>query len=406
MVFQWKGRSMPIFNRMLLILLAGFMVCPPSFGEEADTAEKLEKRFFPPEGMTDPEDGKFDLSVMLASAEGFLPVPILITEPAIGYGGGAAVLFFHDSIANKAERLKADVPGEKPKRLPPPSISGVAGMGTENGTWGAGAFHLGIWKKDTIRYLGAAGYASVNYDLYGITDQGIPVNVEGAALLQQIIHRLGKSDFFAGANYKLLAATAKADTPTPLPPPAGDGVEVTSGGASAILEYDTRDNIFTPNKGLNAKLEWTHFDEWLASENRFDLVQFNNRLWMPLTDSLVLGIRADGDFSSGDVPFYMLPYVSMRGIPAMRYQGDHVVTTEAELRWDFTPRWSVVGFAGTGWTAQGDLSEIGEDGSNPAGGFGFRYLIARLFNLRVGVDVGFSEEDAAIYLTTGYAWNM
>jgi len=354
----------------------------------------------------DPEDGQLDMSAMLASASGFLPVPILITEPAVGYGGGAALLFFHDSIADQAKRAAAGHPGGNPKRVPPPSISGVAGAGTENGTWAAGAFHLGIWREDTVRYLGGVGYASVNYDLYGPAGRGVPVNVEGAGLLQQAMFRMGKSDFFAGANYKLIAATAKAEWLSTLPPPAGEGVEVVSGGASPILEYDTRDNIFTPNHGINSKFEWTHFDDWLGSDNRFDLVAFNNRLWMPLSDALVLGIRADGDFSSGDVPFYMVPYVQIRGIPAMRYQGDHVVTTEAELRWDVTHRWSLVGFAGTGWTARGDLPELGENGNHPAGGVGFRYLLARLFKLRAGIDVGFSEADAAVYLTMGNAWNM
>ena len=40
---------------------------------------------------------------------------------------------------------------------------------------------------------------------------------------------------------------------------------------------------------------------------------------------------------------------------------------------------------------------------NPAGGFGFRYLMARMFNLRAGIDIGFSDEDTAIYFTTGTA---
>ena len=47
---------------------------------------------------TDPEDGALDASEWLLDRSGFLPVPIIITEPAIGYGGGAAVLFFRESI--------------------------------------------------------------------------------------------------------------------------------------------------------------------------------------------------------------------------------------------------------------------------------------------------------------------
>ena len=47
------------------------------------------------ENLIDPEDGKFDMSSYLKSARGFLPVPIIITEPAVGFGLGAAVVYFH-----------------------------------------------------------------------------------------------------------------------------------------------------------------------------------------------------------------------------------------------------------------------------------------------------------------------
>jgi len=48
----------------------------------------------------DPEDGKLDASEWLLDRKGFLPVPILITEPAVGYGAGAALLFFRESIGD------------------------------------------------------------------------------------------------------------------------------------------------------------------------------------------------------------------------------------------------------------------------------------------------------------------
>ncbi len=38
----------------------------------------------------------------------------------------------------------------------------------------------------------------------------------------------------------------------------------------------------------------------------------------------------------------------MRGIKAMQYQGDKTLLGEAELRWSFTPRWTLVGFGGVG----------------------------------------------------------
>ncbi len=386
----------------LLVVLIGLHYALPTFGNEAGTTNAPAPKRSMKEMMTDQVDGKPDLSEWLGTADGVLPMPIIVTEPAVGIGGGLALIFFHGSIQERAKQAKEKNPDGTPGRMAPPSMSGLAGFGTENGTWGAGGFHLGIWKEDTVRYVGALGYASVNYDLYGPLDKPRPVTVEGAVLLQQLTFRLGESDFFAGANYKMVSSTAKANTP--LPPPAGNGKEVQSGGASGILEYDSRDNIFTTNRGLSSKAEWTHFDSWLGSDNQFDLFAFKNRYWHPLTESLVLGVRGDGFFSSGDVPFYMLPFVQIRGIPAMRYQGEHVLTTEVELRWDFTQRWSLVGFAGAGWTGSDDFSDLGSSDTHPAGGFGFRYLMARLFNLRTGVDIGFSEEDTAIYFTTGTAW--
>ena len=40
----------------------------------------------------DPEDGAFDMAQFLLSKHGFLVVPIVITEPAIGYGGGVSLV--------------------------------------------------------------------------------------------------------------------------------------------------------------------------------------------------------------------------------------------------------------------------------------------------------------------------
>lgn len=58
----------------------------------ADTAQPVTKR----EGLArflDPEDKKVDLSYILENPRGFLPIPILITEPAVGYGGGGVEMF-------------------------------------------------------------------------------------------------------------------------------------------------------------------------------------------------------------------------------------------------------------------------------------------------------------------------
>jgi hypothetical protein len=52
------------------------------------------------------DDGMLDLSEHLLENHGMLPVPIIITEPAVGYGGGLAGLFFDQPLG---EALKTSL---------------------------------------------------------------------------------------------------------------------------------------------------------------------------------------------------------------------------------------------------------------------------------------------------------
>ncbi|MDH3990361.1 MAG: glyceraldehyde-3-phosphate dehydrogenase, partial [Gammaproteobacteria bacterium] len=56
----------------------------------------------------DPDDGRFDASSFLAdNAYGFLPVPIIITDPAVDGGLGLVGVFFHESDEQQQRRLEA-----------------------------------------------------------------------------------------------------------------------------------------------------------------------------------------------------------------------------------------------------------------------------------------------------------
>ena len=132
------------------------------------------------ENMIDPQDGQLDMSDYLASAKGFLPVPIIITEPAVGFGLGAAVAYFHKPL---------ELDTEEHPHQGPPSISFAFGAKTENGTYLYGGGHSGVWKDDHIRYLGAIAKININLKFYpnlggpGLGEDGIDFNVDGNFLL-------------------------------------------------------------------------------------------------------------------------------------------------------------------------------------------------------------------------------
>ncbi len=390
-----------------LVLVCLVLVTNPVMAQQAadETPEKPSLRDL----CTDSEDGALDLSAFLATTHGFLPMGGLITEPAVGFGVTLGLVFLHDSIENRVvEAKKRNSDGTK-VRLPPPSVSGIFGMGTENMTKGVGAFHLGFWKDDRIRYMGALGYMNANLDYYFdrplLPIDHVSYNLKGPGLLQELKFRLMQTNFFLGANYQYMSFKTKFDLGISLPPeipPLEKTIE--AGGVGVVVGYDTRNSVFTPDSGVDANFEMIFYDEVFGSERSFNKVNTYLHGWIPLHPSWILGLRADGRFSEDGTPFYMLPNIALRGIPATRYQGKHALATETELRWDITERWSLLGFAGAGWVAEREFNEYSFSDAHFAGGTGFRYLISGVFDIRTGMDFAWSEDDFAFYFTTGTAW--
>ena len=87
----------------------------------------------------------------------------------------------------------------------------------------------------------------------------------------------------------------------------------------------------------------------------------------------------------------------------MRYQGDETAQNEAELRWQFWKRFSLVGFAGGG-VAWNDFERLGNTQTVVTGGAGFRYELARKYGIHMGLDVAFGPDNTAIYVQVGSAW--
>ena len=360
----------------------------------------------------DPQDGMFDVSHWLAEKKGFFPIPIIITEPAVGFGLGVGLLFLHDPFAGKTAVGETFDPQnvDDEGRLIPPSVSGLFGAYTDNGTWFIGGAHMGVWKNDTIRYTGALAQASANLKFYGLdggngpTSNGIQFNIEPTIFFQQIKFRIKDSDFFAGVSYLLLDSSIEFNflgtLPIEIPSIKFDS---TSASVSLLLDYDSRDTLFTPGSGLSSGVKASFYRDAFGSDNEFEKYKVYAKYFFGLTDSLVLGLRGDVETLNGDAPFYEYPFISMRGIPAMRYQGETVTVAEAEFRWNFTSRWSLILFGGGGKTDSADFVAATDD-TVYSKGAGFRYFVARRFGAHAGIDIAKGPEDTALYITFGQAW--
>ena len=150
----------------------------------------------------------------------------------------------------------------------------------------------------------------------------------------------------------------------------------TSSGVSLLAKFDNRNNLFSPTQGQYFELEALFNLQALGSDNDFESYHAKALFWWPFA-SFVAGLRLDGKSTSGDTPFYEVPFIEMRGIPSMRYQGETVGVVETELTWNVTSRWAVLGFVGAGWAADSASDLSGESDTIISKGVGFRYLIAK-----------------------------
>jgi len=348
-------------------------------------------------GFTDPTDAQFDVGDWLLNKRGVLFNPILITEPAVGYGAGGTLMFFHKKKDDE-ERAKS---GEELGL--PPSISFAVGFGTENGTWAAGGGHFASWRQDSLRYMGAVGYTSTNMDFY-LADQPLGYNLKGVFLVQEMSARILGSPVFVGGRYVYAHLDPSFDNTGVLPPSLLNRTASNLGGLGLNLFWDTRDNLLDPTDGEFVHVLPVFFGPWMGGDDWFQLLTLKARTFQRLHERFNVNLRADARLSFMDTPFYSLPRIQLRGVSQSRYQGTHAGEAEIEARWRAWKRWSLIGFFGVGWTEGSKFGLMSSSHVVPAGGGGFRYLIARQLGLNMGMDFAGSENKFAFYFQVGSVW--
>jgi outer membrane protein assembly factor BamA len=387
------------FRSQVLLACAMFhvMAGPVWSAQPGDELQQTPASTNAPSKLRSAEDGWLDMSAFLDEAYGFVPLVIPITEPAVGYGAAVGLAFI-------------DKPkGEAQAGFGRPNITHLGGMATENGSWGAMAGDSRHWLEDQLQTLVGVTYASVNLDFYGIgrdnalKSHPLGYNLEPLGGHVQAKYRLGQTRAWAGLSYALATTQVRFDSPdvvTGLPDYERDSRVA---GLSPSFTYDSRENIFTPSRGTYVEMTTGFFSEALGGDDEFQRVQLTAMHFLPLHPKWTLGLRGDASAGFGSVPFYLRPFVSLRGAQAMRYQGEQVGQLEAELRWQFWKRFSMVGFAGGG-AAWNDFERFEKTLTVVTGGAGFRYELARKYGLHMGLDVAFGPDNPAIYVQFGSAW--
>jgi outer membrane protein assembly factor BamA len=344
-----------------------------------------------------PDDGWLDASGLLEEKYGFLPIPLIITEPAVGYGGGMGLMFLSKPLPHAEDGLGR------------PDITTAGGFVTQNGTWGTFAGDIRYWLDQHLQTLVGFVYASVNLDYYGIGDDPalannpLRYNLQPKGGTARAKYRFGDTRLWAGLNYAFAATEVSFDKPPGTPGEPAFRHESNVGGFTPSFTFDTRDNFFTPNRGTYLEASAGFFSPAFGADQDFQRAGLLAMQFVPLSSTLFLGVRAEGAASFGNEPFYLRPFISLRGAPTLRYQGEEVAQIETELRWQFWKRFSLVGFVGGG-AAWNHLERFESTKTIVTGGAGFRYELARAYGLHIGLDVARGPDDTAVYIQIGSAW--
>jgi hypothetical protein len=380
----------------IVFLVAGLAFCPgtSAFAQDSSKLSRQERKAV----MRDTLDGKFDFSRLLIDFKGFMPVPVIITEPALGGFGGVLALTF----------LKPKVPPPGVKYVPP-DITSAFGMYTANGSWAAGGGRIGSFPKAGIKYRVLAGYAGLNLDFYRtfeqVGEQKFAFNIKTLPVLLNVSKNIGKTDLYLGAQY-VFAKTQLAyrpDEPMPDWVPKED-IESNVAPLTMFFDWDRRDNFFTANKGTRLNVQYAIDDNWTGSDYDYQRLHGMFTWFFDPKPTWISGLRVEAQHVYDTPPFYLLPSLSMRGVPAVRYQGATIVLTETEQRIDFNRRWSMVVFGGLGKAMMPD-QDFGDTELVYNYGGGFRYLMARAFGIRAGIDVAMGPDSFGWYIVFGHNWN-
>jgi hypothetical protein len=380
---------------VVLVCLAVLALSPaPAFaGQQTQQAQPKQ-----PSKWKSPDDGWLDISSFLDDKYGFVPVAVPITEPAIGFGAAVGISFVSRPPGRKA--------GDEYERT---NMTAVAGLGTDTGTWGALFADVRYWGEDRVQTLFAGFDASINLDFHGTGETPLPeglavsYNLHPIGGFAQAKYRIGGSRAWMGLSYTFAQTKVTFDAPEGTPGVPDIARDTQVGGLTPSLTFDSRDTTYTPAKGTYVEASAGFYDSWLGGDDEFQKLGVVAMHFIPLHRRLTLGFRSDAGFTYGDAPFYMRPYVSLRGAPLLQFQRDNLLQGETEMRWQFWKRLSAVGFVGYG-VVWNNLDTLERKLTVTTGGTGFRYELARRYSLHMGADVAWGPDGAAFYIQFGSAW--
>jgi hypothetical protein len=178
-------------------------------------------------------------------------------------------------------------------------------------------------------------------------------------------------------------------------------------GGGVVVEVDTRNQRYSPSRGLYYQGFAMIFDDALGGEQDFNTYNLDLRNYFPIGGGHVLATQAFLYSARGDAPVWRYAALGgrahTRAYQRARYLDRVLLSIQAEYRSPIYKRAGFVVFAG--WAeVQPHLGDMRLDSLKPTLGLGLRYLTSVSTGFKTGIDAAFGEQSYRIKLTIDEAF--
>lgn len=226
------------------------------------------------------------------------------------------------------------------------------------------------------------------------------------SMMPQVMRQIASRTYFGlGWSLNNMQAGSVHDPQKNGPALEADGRGVFSSGPLISLSYDSRDFLPNPHKGISASLQYIRYSPQTGSNTRFDAWTAHFSAYHEIDKKRVLAWEINGAFTSGQVPWNMLPSLGdsdhFRGYYPGRYRERDVISTQLEYRQSLSWRNGIVGWIGSGTMASHFSAAAGQRWL-PTIGAGYRFAFKPGVNIRL--DYGIGKNSSAFYFQAGEAF--
>jgi len=312
--------------------------------------------------------------------------PLPISSPALGTGLVPVLGYIF--------------PLRKDDKLSPPSVVGVAGLITNNGTRGFGAYGDLFLRQDTYRITSVYVRGNLNYDLYGLgvsagnAGRKLPLEQTGQVFRGEVLRRMGW-DFFLGVRLwtgsSVISTRLSDGIASDVPPPPDLGIHTTLRALGLRLNRETSPNRFYPTSGTLLDFTSDFFSQALGSKYSFQAYRFIFNKYGSLSKNQVLAYNLFVCGTGGNPPFYGNCIYGanneLRGYTAGRYLDRYMFATQLEYRLSLPKRLGAVAFGGIGEVVPGGSQIFRSSYVLPAGGGGLRFQVSKKYRVNLRADI-------------------